>query len=274
MNLQNLQTNRYLLLVNIFFVIYIVVKAGFPSYEGIYSLMGFMMLLVAGVAGFRACISFGGRRNFTGRIALYFSVALFLVAVSILASSLAASGMLSYGSAGDLSILDLAAFVLAQCISTYALIVSVRAVIDGLNTRAIVYITLSLLFSIGIAWFNFEIGAQVGFIRTTLDQVFWVGAFPFLIFLQLASALLLIDLLGKWYATQIIGVIAIGFVCFDLLLPPVMAFILVTLLGFLGNQVTTLLTGISIQAVGAMYLVSIALTQMRPRDRGPFFATR
>lgn len=51
MNLQNLQTNRYLLLVNIFFVIYIVVKAGFPSYEGIYSLMGFMMLLVAGVAG-------------------------------------------------------------------------------------------------------------------------------------------------------------------------------------------------------------------------------
>ena len=109
---------------------------------------------------------------------------------------------------------------------------------------------------------------QIGLIQNKLDEIFWVGLFPVLIFLQLACGLLLINLLGKWYATKAIRTIAFGFVCFDILFPPVVVYILVA--SFLGvSQVTAFLTGISFQAVTAMFIVSLALTQMKPKQTGP-----
>ena len=270
MNLQRVQVNSYLVWLSFFYVAYLVLKAGFPSSESMYSLMGSLMLLVGGLAGIQACASFGGRKNFTGGIALYFALALILVSISMLASSLSAG--LSYPAADILSIVDLATFVLAQCISTYAIVASLRSVFNRINKRAVVYILLSGVFSIVIAWFNLQTGQQIQLIQSNLDEIFWVGLFPILIFLQLAGGLLLINLLGKWYATQTIRTIAFGFVCFDILFPPVMAYLLVASLAFLGNQVTTFLTGISFQAVTAMFIVSVALTQMKPRQTGPFYA--
>jgi hypothetical protein len=163
-------------------------------------------------------------------------------------------------------------FVASQLISTIALMASVRSVIDRVNARTTTYILLSAVFSVIIAWFNANVGTQIGLIRGSVDQLFWLGVLPILIFLQLASALVLIDLLGKWYGTQMIRTVALGFVCFDLLFPPVTVYLLVASLSFLGDQVTALLTGISFQAVTATYIVTFALTQMRPRLDGPFFS--
>ena len=270
MSFPRVQVNGYLLWLSFFYVAYLVLKTGFPSSESMYSLMGSLMLLVGGLAGIQACVSFGGRRSFTGAIALYFALALILVSISMLASSLSAG--LSSQASGILSTVDLATFVLAQCISTYAIVASLRSVFDRINKRAVLYILLSALFSIVIAWFNLQTGQQIRLIQSNLDEIFWVGLFPILIFLQLAGGLLLINLLGKWYATQTIRTIAFGFVCFDILFPPVVVYILISSLGFLGNQVTAYLTGISFQAVTAMFIVSVALTQMKPRQTGPFCA--
>jgi hypothetical protein len=274
MSSQRIEVNNYLLWVTVFYSTYMVLKVVFPSYEGPYSIMGTLMLITGGVAGIKACASFGGKKNFTGRIALCFSAALFLVATSMFSSSLVAEGIVNPASAALLSDIDLTTFVIAQCLSTYALMSSVSAIFDRLRIRDTIYVLFAFLFSISVAWFNLETGTQAGLIHTAFDEIFWVGLFPSLIFLQLAGALLLIDFLGKWYATQVIGVIAVGFLCFDLLQPPVTVFVLVTVLGFLGQQVTSLLMGINIQAVTAMYLVSLALTQMRPRRKGPFYAVR
>lgn len=270
MNPQRMQVNGYLVWLSFFYVAYLVLKIGFPSSESMYSLMGSLMLLVGGFAGIQACASFGGRRSFTGRIALYFALALILISISMLASSLSAG--LSYPAEEILSSIDLTMFVLAQCIATYAIVASLRSVFDRINTRVVVYILMSALFSIVIAWFNLRAGLQIGLIQSNLNEIFWVGLFPVLIFLQLAGGLLLINLLGKWYATQTIRAIAFGFVCFDILFPPVVVYILVASFAFLGNQVTAFLTGISFQAVTAMFIVSLALTQMKPRQTGPFYA--
>jgi hypothetical protein len=272
MNFQRVQVNGYLVWLSFFYVAYLVLKAGFPSSESMYSLMGSLMLFVGGLAGIQASASFGGRRSFTGKIALYFALALILVSISMLASSLSAG--LSYPAGRVLSSIDLTTFVLAQCISIYAIVASLRSVIDRINTRAVVYILLSALFSIIIALFNLRAGLRIGLIQSNLDEVFWVGLFPILIFLQLAGGLLLINLLGKWYATQTIRIIAFGFVCFDILFPPVVVYILVGSLAFLGYQATAFLTGISFQAVTAMFIVGLALTQMKPRQTGPFYAIR
>jgi hypothetical protein len=274
MSSQRIAVNNYLLWATIFYSTYLVLKVVFPSYEGPYSIMGTLMLIAGGVAGIKACASFGGRKNFTGRIALYFSAALFLVAASMFSSSLVAERIVSPASAALLSDIDLMTFVIAQCLSTYALMASVSAVFDRLRVKDMIYVSLALLFSISVAWFNLDTGTQAGLIHTAFDEFFWVALFPTLIFLQLAGALLLIDFLGKWYAARVIGVIAVGFLCFDLLQPPVTVFVLVTVMGFLGQQITSLLTGINVQAVTAMYLVSLALTQMRPRHKGPFYAVR
>jgi hypothetical protein len=272
MNSRRLQVNSYLVWLSFFYVAFLVMKTVFPSSESMYSLMGALMLLVGGLAGLQASASFGGRRSFTGRIALYFALALILVSISMLASALLAG--LSYSAGAVVSGINLMTFVLAQCISTYAIVASLRSVIDRINTRAVVYILLSALFSIVIAWFNLMAGLRIGLIQSNIDEIFWVGLFPVLIFLQLAGGLLLINLLGKWYATKTIRTIAFGFVCFDILFPPVVVYILVTSLAFLGNQATAFLTGISFQAVTAMFIVGLALTQMKPRQTGPFYTIR
>ena len=262
--------NVHLLWATLFFVTYIVFKIFFTNYEGMYSLMASLMLLAGGTAGIRASAAFGGKNSFTGKIALSFGIALFLVSLSIFSSSLL--GILSYGISTILSNVIFISFILAQCISIYALVVSLKMVMLRLETRSALHILVSLVFSFAVGWFNSAVGTQVGLIRTSVDVAFWVYLFPILIFLQLASALLLIDLLGKWYATNMIRVIALGFVAFDVLFPPAMVFVLVNLLGYVGSQVTSLLTGISLQAVTAMYIVTLALTQMKPRHNAPFYS--
>jgi hypothetical protein len=266
--MQKVQVNSYLLWISFFYVAYLALKIWSPSAESMYSLMGSLMVLVGALAGIQACASFGGSRNFTGRIALYFTLALLLVSISMLASSLASA--LNRSSSEVLSITIFTSFIAAQIISTIALMVSVRSVIYHLSARTATYILLSALFSIAIAWFNVTVGTQIGLIHSSADQIFWSGLLPVLIFLQLASALVLIDLLGKWYGTHVIRTIALGFVCFDLLFPPATVYVFAAALSSLGDQVTALLTGVSLQAVTATYIVSFALTQMKPKQIGPF----
>ena len=265
---QKVEVTPYVLWVTFFFIAYSALKILLPDAESAYSLMSSLMLIVGGLAGIKAFLSFGGKKNFTARIALCFTIALFLISITMLSSTLESAFNLS-GTA-VLSLVVFVSFVAAQLISTIALMTSVKSIADRVNIRGAIYLLLAAIFSFGVAWFNARVGAQIGLVHNQVDAFFWSGLMPSLIFLQLGTALVLIDLLGRWYVTPAIRAVALGFVCFDFLYPPATVYILVTSLSFLGGQVGNLLTGVSLQAVAATYVVSLALTQMKPKETGPF----
>jgi hypothetical protein len=131
----------------------------------------------------------------------------------------------------------------------------------------VVFFSLALALVVGSTNLLF---ADPVFGQTTLsDTVLWVGLVPILAFLQLASAILLLRFLGRWYAARNLVVLALAYVFYSALVPlmtSLVAFLLVQSVNF-----DTAFFIIHLSANFALYLVCLAMTQVRPRVTGPFY---
>jgi hypothetical protein len=267
---ERFELNKYVIVITALFVLTLVaIFALPPATSDLRLLPAGLGTFVAGIVGWRASRMFGGRRNFIGRVLIFFSLAIFgytiAAAVTLLEDLqlfhtpvlLSASGISTWIG------------VLAGCFSAYALVASVRSLWDRYDHKTLVVVSSSLALALLVGSTNLVYADAVFGQTTVSDTVLWVGLVPTLAFLQLASAILLLRLLGRWYAAKNLAVLALAYVSYSALIPlmtSLVAFLLVQSANF-----DTAFFYIRLSADFALYLVCIAMTQVKPRVTGPFY---
>lgn len=143
-----------------------------------------------------------------------------------------------------------------QVFSSYALLTSVKTIIDKLDRKAWILIFLSLGFSLVLAVL---LGINQ---ESVVELFFWSALWPSLVFIQLAGALLLINLLGKWYVTKPIAIIVFGHLGFSVILPGI------AILNFFFPipNVALWLVVVGPMIVTSLYTVGVGMSQVRPRE--------
>jgi hypothetical protein len=232
----------------------------------------FLQTIVAGIAGLKESHMFGGRKNFTGRLLFFFSLGIFMTTIfylydallgfQVLPSSFILEGLLA-GSGAENWLL-----VLIYVFPAYALVTSVRSLWNGYDSKSLLVIICSVAFATVVGWANFFGNIAAG--TTTLaDSILWVGIAPTLAFLELASGVLLLRSLGKWYVAKsmtafVLAVLFAG-VVFQLASSIVFTWFATASNLDVANYWSNLIGNI------AIFLVCIAITQIKPRMTGPFF---
>ena len=143
-----IEFNRNVKIVTIFFVFYLAVVAFTVYYLGplftvttpLHPIAGAIAIFVEAAVGLKATKLFGGRRNFTGRLLTYYSIALIAEGVSWVIWGLFAGGQIPSGV--TLVVLTLGTF-LGQFIASFTLVVSARALFVKLDRRSIMLILVS-----------------------------------------------------------------------------------------------------------------------------------
>ena len=267
---QRFELNKYAVVITVLFVLTLVAIFGSPpSLSDLRLLPAGLETLVAGIVGWRASRIFGGRKNFIGRVLMLFSVAVF--GYTLAATVTALEDMQLFSTQILLSESGMSNWinVLAGCFSAYALVASVQSLWDKYDHKTLLVVLFSLALALLVASTNL-VYADAVFGQTTFsDTVLWVGLVPILAFLQLASAILLLRFLGRWYAAKNLAVLALAYVFYSALIPlmtSLVAFLLVQSANF-----DTAFFFIRLSANFALYLVCMAMTQVRPRVTGPFY---
>ena len=217
----------------------------------------------------RASREFGGRRNFTGRVLILFSLAIFGYTIASTVSALEDLQLLPTLTILSESGITTWISVLAGCFSAYALVASVKSLWDGYDHKKLLVVLFSLMLAIVVGSTNLVFADAVFGQTTVTDTVLWVGLVPILAFVQLASAILLLRLLGKWYAARNLVMLALAYVFYSAMIPvatSLVAFLLVQSANF-----ETAFFFIRLSANFALYLVCLAMTQVKPRITGPFY---
>jgi hypothetical protein len=219
----------------------------------LHSLIGSITIFAEAAVGFRASRIFGGRKNFTGSLLLYYSIALVAQAISWDFWALNARGEIPTGTA--IIVLGSGA-ILGQIISSFAILKSVRAIVVKIDKRIIMLILIALcssvIFSIVIA--IYETSLQ--------ERIVWSGIWSATFFIQLAGALILMALLGKWYMAKPIVYIALAYMSLSLATAIVTTF---WILGILPPA--NYWTALSIVEVLSFFTMGIAMSQVMPARR-------
>lgn len=225
------------------------------------SWLGAITVFVAAVTGLRTTRLFGGRGNVIGRMMLYFSLALLLYA-----SSYVAFVTIGLGRGDLLSLVWMIAWLGGQSMSIYAALITVKSLMDRFDLKAIAIVLFCFVLAIVLALLEVRV---IGLIVVYgLDVTLFTYAYPPLFFLQLGSALLLLRLLGRWYLTKSIGLVALGYLGLPLS-PPALA-VLATLLSVPNYETSFFMIGLGIFT--SLYLVGLGMSRVRPRAAGPFSA--
>ena len=290
--------NKYALATTGFFILFLVSKLNLlpqfphcltflscpPLISEFRAAMFSLTLIVGGVAGLKASRSFGGRKNFTGRLLFFFSlfmfafgpVQFFLVYLDALPNPL--SNWLSFQVLLPYSGMDLWANVLSFCFPAYALVVSLRSIWDRYDSRSWLIIFFSLAFVLlFVAWFDLAYAdAAIGF-TTVLDAILWVGIYPILVFVQLAAGVLLLRSLGRWYVSKSITAFVVLYLFVGVLFNVLSGIVFTWIAGF-GSTSSASSLNLDLpyfysQVIGLFpfYLVCMVLSQIRPRVSGPYF---
>ena len=267
---QRFDFNKYVIIITTLFALTLIAIFGSPpSLSDLRLLPAGLETLVAGFVGWRASRMFGGRKNFIGRVLILFSLAVF--GYTLAASVTALEDLQLFAAPVLLSESGTSTWisVLAGCFSAYALAASVRSLWDRYDHKTLLVILISLALAVVVGLTNL-LYADAVFGQTTFsDTMLWVGLVPILAFLQLASAVLLLRFLGRWYAAKNLMVLALAYVFYSALIPlmtSLVAFLLVQSANF-----DTAFFFIRLSGNLALYLVCIAMTQVRPRVTGPFY---
>lgn len=240
------------------FAFYLAVVTFTVSYFGpfftvttpLHPVAGSLAIFAEAFVGFKAVRMFGGRRNFTGRLVMYYSVALLAQAISWVIWGLFAGGQIPTGS--TLIILGLGS-IIGQILSAYALLISARAIIMKVDRQALALILLSLIFSAGLS-------VLLGIYNTTLvDRFVWSGVWSTSIFVQLASGLILVSLLGKWYMAKPIANIAFAYIGFG-----IATSLVIMLTYILPFPPADFWVVISLIEAVTFYVVGLSMSQVRP----------
>ena len=298
LKLGTFEWNKYALATTGFFILFLVSKLNLlpqlphcltflscpPEITEFRMVMLSSVYFVGGLAGLKASRSFGGRKNFTGRLLFFFSLLMFalgpvyafLTYLDALPNPL--SNWLSYQVLLPYSGIDLWGQVLAYCLSAYILVVSLRSIWDRYDSRSWLVIFISLAFVLlFVAWFNLVYQNPASGFTTVMDAILWVGIYPFLVFVQLAAGVLLLRSLGKWYVAKSMTALVVLYLFVGVFLQ-ILSGIVFTLLAGLGstNPATSLNLDVPYfytQVIGIFpyYLVCMVLTQIRPRTTSPYF---
>ncbi len=262
--------NRYALVITAFFVLTLAAVFTLPpALSDVRLLPAGLETLVAGIVGWRASRMFGGRRNFIGRVLIFFSLAIFGYTIAATVTALEDLQLLHAPILLSESGISTWIGVLAGCFSAYALVASVRSLWDRYDHKTLLVVLFSLVLALAVGWTNLVFANPVFGQTSFSDTVLWVGLVPILAFLQLASAILLLRFLGRWYAAKSLAILAFAYVFYSALIP-----LMTSLLAFLLVQSANFDTAfffIRVTVNFALYLVCLAMTQVRPRVTGPFY---
>jgi hypothetical protein len=262
--------NKYAVAITALFALTIVLILALPpSLSDLRLLPVGLETVVAGIVGWRASRMFGGRKNFIGRVLILFSLAIFGYTIATALTALEDLQIIQAPALLSVSGISTWVGVLASCFSAYALVVSVRSLWDRYDHRALLVILFSLALAFIVGWTNLVFADPVFGQTTFSDTVLWVGLVPTLSFLQLASAILLLKFLGRWYAAKSLVVLAFAFVFYSAWIPLVTSLGEYLLVQSANYDTAFLFARLSINF--AIYLVCLAMTQVRPRVAGPFY---
>jgi hypothetical protein len=269
-NPKKFEFNKYAVVITSLFVLTIVLILALPpALSDLRLLPAALETVAAGIAGWRASRTFGGRRNFIGRVLIFFSIAIFGYTIASTLTALEDLQIVQTSTLLSASGVSTWIGVLASCFSAYALVASVKSLWDRYDHRTLLVVSFSLALALVVAWTNLAFADPVFGETTFSDTVLWVGLVPSLAFLQLASAILLLRFMGRWYAAKSLVVLAFAFVFYSAWIP------VVTSLGeFLLVQSANFDTAFLFQRLSinfAIYLICLAMTQIRPREAGPFY---
>jgi len=267
---QRFELNKAAILITSLFVFTIIlIFTTPPALSDLRLLPAGLETLAAAVVGWKASRRFGGRRNFIGRVLIFFSLAIFGYTVAATVTALEDLQLFATPILLSESGVSTWIGVLASCFSAYALVASVRSLWNRYDNRTLLVVLFALGLAFIVGWSNLAFADQVFGQTTVSDTVLWVGFVPILAFLQLASAILLLRFLGRWYAAKSLAVLAFAYVFYSALIPLVtslLAFLLVQSANF-----DTAFFAIRLAVNLALYLVCLAMTQVRPRVTGPFY---
>ena len=262
--------NKYAIVITCLFALTIVlILVSPPPLSDLRLLPAGLETLVAAVVGFKASRMFGGRRNFIGQILIFFSLAVLGYTISATVTGIEHLQLIIAPALLSESGLSTWIGVLASCFSAYALVVSVRAVWDKYDhkTLLVVLCALGLAFVVGSTNLVF---ADAVFGQTTMsDTVLWVGLVPILAFIQLTFAILLLRSLGRWYAAKSLAILAFAYVFYSALIPLVTSLLALILVQSASFDTAFFFIHLCINI--ALYLVCLAMTQLKPRTTGPFY---
>lgn len=264
------QFNKYAVVITgLFILTAILIFASPPSLSDLRLIPAGLETFVAAVVGWRASRMFGGRKNFIGRVLIFFSLAILGYTVAATITGFEDLQLVSAPAALSESGLSTWIGVLAGCFSAYALVVSVKVVWGRFDRKTLLVVLFALALAFVVGWTNLVFADPVFGQTTGSDTVLWVGLVPVLAFVQLVSALLLLRFLGRWYAAKNLTILAFAYVFYSALIPLVtslLAFLLVQSANF-----DTAFLIIRLTANLGLYFVCLAMTQLRPRMAGPFY---
>lgn len=244
--------------ITVLFGFYLVIVVFTVSYFGpffavttpIHPVAGSLGILASAVVGFKAVRMFGGRRNFTGRLIMYYSIALLGQAFSWVVWGLFAGGQIPTGT--TLIVLGFSS-IIGQILSAYTLLISARAVTIKLDRRRLASILVSLLLSGG---YSIIVGT---YLTSPVDRFVWSGVWSVSIFVQLGSALILVSYLGKWYLARPIANIAFAYIGYSI------ATSLTTIIQIiLQFPLADYWIVISVISAASFYTVGLQMSQVRP----------
>jgi hypothetical protein len=298
LNARAFEWNKYALAMTVFFTAWLILKSnlvpGLPNcltiltcptwYQEVRLIVGTPGVVVGALAGLKASRSFGGRKNFTGRILYYFSFfvlfafgPIYILFIYFDALPNPFSNWLSYNVLLPYSGIDVWESALAYVLPAYALVVSLRSVWDRFDLKSWMIILFSLASSSFLAWFNLLYGNAAGGYTTFLDAVLNVEIVPLLTFVQLAAAGLLWRSLGRWYVAKSVKAL-IGTYLFLGLVAQIIAGVLFAWLAGFGSTNPASSPNLdvpyfiaSIEAIVAQYAFCMVLTQIKPRTSGRYF---
>jgi len=267
---ERFELNKYAILITVLFLLTVVlILYSPPSLSDLRLLPAGLETLVAAVVGWRVSRIFGGRRNFIGRILIFFSLAVLGYTISATATGFEDLQLITAPALLSESGLSTWIGVLAGCFSAYALVVSVRAVWDKYDHKTLVVVLFALGLAFVVGWTNLVFADPVFGQTTVSDTVLWVGLVPILAFIQLASAILLLRFLGRWYAARSLAILAFAYVFYSALIPLVTSLLALMLVQSASFDTAFFFIRLSVNV--ALYLVCLAMTQLKPRTAGPFY---
>jgi len=269
-NPMKFQINIYAIAITSFFVLTLVLILALPpSLSYLRLLPAGLETVVAGIVGWRASRMFGGRKNFIGRVLIFFSLAIFGYTIEATVTALEDLQLLQPPALLSTSGISTWIGVLAGCFSAYALVASVRSLWNRYDHKTSLVVLFSLALAFVVGWTNLIYADPVFGQTTTSDTVLWVGLVPVLAFVQLASAILLLRFLGRWYAAKNLMVLAFAYVFYSALIPLVTSIIAFLVVQSANFDTAFFIIGLTTNL--ALYLVCLAMTQVRPRASGPFY---
>jgi len=269
-NPMKFEFNKYAIAITSLFVLTLVLILALPpALSDLRLLPAGLETVVAGVVGWRASRMFGGRRNFIGRVLIFFSLAIFGYTIAATLTALQDLQLLQPSALFSASGVSTWISVLAGCFSAYALVASVRSLWVRYDNRTLLVVLFSLTLACVVGWTNLVFADPIFGQTTFSDTVLWVALVPILAFLQLASAILLLRFLGRWYAAKSLVMLAFAFVFSSAWIPLVTSLVEFLLVQSANFDIAFLFVRLSLNF--AIYLVCLAITQVKPRVAGPFY---